>query len=277
MSPRWPIPRDAKWLEVNGYPLTYQDAGSGPTIVLIHGSIVDYRTWEPTVAGLSSRFRVVAPSLRHHFPESWDGVGADFTIEQHAADVAALVRSLAVGQVHLLGWSRGGLVAVEMARQVPELIKTLILEDASIIVAGDETDAMRQAKAAAENRMNALKSDIQRGEFEVGAQQLVDALNGIGAWSRMLPERRQIMLDNIRTALADTRNPIPKEALAALRMPMLLLTGENSPKSYAEFYDTLRKIRECGPTVVIPKAAHLMHLDNPVAFNAAITKFVSEN
>ena len=112
MAPHWPIPNDAKWFEVNGYPMTYQDVGSGPTIFLIHGSIVDYRIWAPTVSGLSPRFRIVAPSLRHYYPEPWDGVGADFTVEQQAADTAALVRSLKLGQVHLLGWSRGGAVAV---------------------------------------------------------------------------------------------------------------------------------------------------------------------
>jgi pimeloyl-ACP methyl ester carboxylesterase len=104
MSPRRPIPQDARWLTVNGYPLTFQDVGSGPTVVLVHGSIVDYRTWEPTVSGLSSRFRIVAPSLCHHFPEPWTGEGTDYTIEQHAADIAALVEALSVGQVHLLGW-----------------------------------------------------------------------------------------------------------------------------------------------------------------------------
>jgi pimeloyl-ACP methyl ester carboxylesterase len=179
-------------------------------------------------------------------------------------------------QIHLLGWSRGGLVAVEVAQQSAELIKTLILEDGTISLAGEETDAMRQAKSAADNRQSALKAAIQRGEAERGAQQLVDALNGSGAWSRMLPERRQMMLDNIRTALADVRNPVPRDALAGLKMPMLLLTGENSPRSYSEFYEVLRDICRCGPTVVIPRAAHLMHLDNPSAFNEAVMQFVSK-
>jgi esterase len=274
MSIRWPIPSDAKCLEVNGYPITYQDAGSGPTVVLVHGSITDYRTWEPTVEGLSSRFRVIAPSLRHYFPEPWDGVGSDFTIEQHAADIATLVRSLAVGQVHLLGWSRGALVAVETARQAPELIKTLILEDGMVSLAGEETESMRLANASTDQRLNNLKSNIQRSEFERGAQELVDALNGSGAWLRMPPDRRQMMLDNIHTGVAGARKPIPREVLSALKMPMLLLTGENSPKAYAEFYDTLRTIRICGATVVIPNAAHLMHADNPVAFNEALMSFL---
>ena len=275
MSPPWPIPSDAISLEINGYPLTYQDVGNGPPIVLVHGSIVDYRIWKPTVAGLSSHFRIIAPSLRHYYPEPWDGIGADFTVEQHAADVVTLIRSLNLGAVHLLGWSRGGAVAVEAARQAPELIKTLILEDGTISLAGEETETMRQARAAAQERVTALRSSVQRGEFEQGARQLVDALNGAGAWSRLPDERRRIMLDNIRTALAAMIVPVPKEDLAALGMPMLLLTGENSPKSYAEFYDMLRNLRECGPTVCIPGAAHMMHLDNPTAFNVAVAKFVS--
>lgn len=275
MLPPWPIPSDANWVEVNGYPMTYQDAGQGAPIVLLHGSIMDYRTWRPSVTGLAPRFRVIAPSLRHYFPEPWAGVGSDFTIEQQAADVAALITVLNLGQVHLLGWSRGGLVAVELARQSPELVNTLILEDGTMSLAGPETEVMRQAKTAAENRLAALKSAIQRGESVQGTQQLVDALNGTGAWARMPAERRQMMLDNVRTALADVRNPIPPETFAALNIPILLLTGENSPKSYAEFYESLRKIRTCGPTIVIPNAAHLMHLDNPAAFNAAVTAFVS--
>jgi esterase len=277
MTPHWPIPKDAKWLEVNGYPMTYQDVGSGPTIFLIHGSIVDYRIWAPTVSGLSPRFRIVAPSLRHYYPEPWDGIGPHFTVEQQAADTAALVRSLKLGQVHLLGWSRGAAVAVEMARQAPELVKTLILEDGSVSLAGEETETMRRARTASQERLGALRSAVQSGEFERGARQLVDTLNGPDAWSRLSADLRQIMLDNIRTALAAVNVPVRSEVLAALRMPMLLLTGENSPKSYAEFYDTLRKLRECGPTTVIPNAAHMMHLDNPVAFNEAVAAFVSSH
>lgn len=257
--------------------MTYQDVGSGPTIFLIHGSIVDYRIWAPTVSGLSCRFRIVAPSLRHYHPEPWDGIGADFTVEQQAADTAALVRSLKLGQVHLLGWSRGGAVALEMARQAPELIKTLILEDGSVSLAGEETETMRRARTASQERLGALRSAVQSGEFERGARQLVDTLNGPGAWSRLPADLRQMMLDNIRTALGAVNVPVRSEVLAALRMPMLLLTGENSPKSYAEFYDTLRKLRECGPTTVIPNAAHMMHLDNPIAFNEAVAAFVSSH
>lgn len=274
---KWRIPSDVKCLEVNGYPISYQDVGAGPTIVLIHGSITDYRIWAPQVAGLTSTHRVVAPSLRHYFPEKWDGDGSDFTIDQQAADVVALLKCLDLRKVHLLGWSRGGLVAVEIARQAPECVKSLILEDGNTSLAGAETEQTRRASAASAERLDNLKANIRRGEPERGAQELVDALNGTGAWARLSDDRRQMMLDNISTALADKRPPVPREVFAALKMPILLLTGQNSPAAYSDFYDELRKIKKCGPTVMIPKAAHLMHLENADAFNAAVAAFVSAN
>jgi pimeloyl-ACP methyl ester carboxylesterase len=269
---RWTVPNDARWLEINSYPLAFKDAGHGSPIVLVHGSIVDYRIWEPQFAGLGKRSRVIAPSLRHHFPETWDGSGDDYTIEQHASDIIALVKALSLGTVHLLGWSRGGLVAVEVARQAPEILRTLILEDATITLAGAGTN--QPANEAVADRLKNLKANIERGDPRRGAQELVDALNGPGAWSRLLQSRQQIMLDNITTALHDVRKPVPREVFSAFSMPTLFLTGEKSPSQYALFYDELRKLRNFGPTVVIPAAAHLMHIDNATAFNEAVLAFV---
>jgi pimeloyl-ACP methyl ester carboxylesterase len=59
----------------------------------------------------------------------WDGTGNDFSFAQHADDVSAFIRQLALGPVHLLGHSRGGLVVIEVAKKHPDLIRTLILAD----------------------------------------------------------------------------------------------------------------------------------------------------
>jgi pimeloyl-ACP methyl ester carboxylesterase len=86
-------------------------------------------------------------SLRHYYPERWDGVGTDFSIEQHAQDVAALIKKLNLGKVHLVGHSRGGAVVIEVAKLNPEVIRTLVLPDASIQMPVPES---AEAKEAAE-------------------------------------------------------------------------------------------------------------------------------
>jgi len=100
IKPSWPIPSEIRWEVVNGYPMAYRDAGSGTPIVLVHGSINDYRAWNAQFNVFSETHRVIAVSLRHFYPERWDGVGADFSIEQHAQDVAALIKKLNLGKVH---------------------------------------------------------------------------------------------------------------------------------------------------------------------------------
>ena len=130
-APKWQLPEGAKSVEVNGYDMAYQETGSGTPLVLVHGALTDYRYWYLLVPEFAKNYRVIAVALRHYYPEKWDGNGNDFSYEQHAADVAALIKKLNLGKGHLLGHSRGGGVVVNVAKAYPEVIKTLILADAT--------------------------------------------------------------------------------------------------------------------------------------------------
>jgi len=99
LPPKWPIPSDVKWIEVNGYPMAYQDNGAGAPLVLVHGSFCDYRLWLYQLEVFSRKHRVLNVSLRHYFPELWDGKGSDFSIAQHALDVSAFIQQLALARI----------------------------------------------------------------------------------------------------------------------------------------------------------------------------------
>ena len=76
----WAMPPDVKSIEVNGYPIAYKELGAGVPVVLIHGSIGDYRVWNAQLTAFAKRNRVLTPSLRHYFPEAWNGEGGKFSI-----------------------------------------------------------------------------------------------------------------------------------------------------------------------------------------------------
>jgi pimeloyl-ACP methyl ester carboxylesterase len=78
---------------VNGYDLAYVELGHGVPLVCVHGTLGDFRVWSPVMGPLSQRHRVISLSLRHFFPEHWDGVGSDYTIAQHV--VIAFIEALA--------------------------------------------------------------------------------------------------------------------------------------------------------------------------------------
>ena len=114
-------------LRVNGYEMAFVERGTGAPLVLVHGTFGDYRSWALQMEPFGARFRTIAVSLRHCWPERWDGEGDDFTVQQHEKDVAAFIAALGAGPVHLIGHSRGGHIAFRVAQHFPDRIGKLAL------------------------------------------------------------------------------------------------------------------------------------------------------
>ena len=66
-----------RYQQVNGYDTAYIELGKGRPLVCVHGTLGDFRVWSPVLGPLSRRHRVISLSLRHFFPEHWDGAGAE--------------------------------------------------------------------------------------------------------------------------------------------------------------------------------------------------------
>ena len=275
----WPLPEGVKSVEVNGYPMAYQESGSGTPLVLVHGALNDYRYWNSQIPVFATHHRIIAVSLRHYFPEPWDGRGDDFSIPQHADDLAAFVQALDLGPVHLLGHSRGGAVVLDVAARHPEVIRTLILADASGLE-GLLPDTPESRALAAETLQlrERLAADLARGEHEAAARAFVEALGGPGRWQQMTPDQRSILLDNVATGMRVEARPVLScEAIREFHFPILRLVGERSPKRYGEMF---RAMGPClssgvGEPIVIANAAHGMNRENPQAFNSAVLGFLS--
>src|SRR5260370_22977274 len=93
-------------LRVNGYDMAYLEVGEGPPLVCVHGSLCDFRIWSAVLRPLARKHRVIAVSLRHFFPDHWDGRGDTSSIAQHFDDVIAFIDQLDPRPVDLLGHSR---------------------------------------------------------------------------------------------------------------------------------------------------------------------------
>lgn len=276
----WPIPEGAKSVEVNGYPITYQEAGSGDPLVLVHGSLNDYRIWYAQVPEFAKKYRVISMSLRHYYPEKWDGRSADFSVAQHATDVAALIQKLGLGKVNLLGHSRGGAVVLMVAKEHPELIKTLILEDASGMerLLPDTPEAQKMA-AETKELVAGLRRNLADGNVEKAAQEFTDGLGGLGTWAKRSQAQKQILLDNMGTGVdSGERGNVTCTDIAKFNFPVLTLTGERSPKRYPEAFAAAHRCNAAIPApVVIPNAAHATNRENPEPFNTAVLDFLARH
>jgi 3-oxoadipate enol-lactonase len=98
--------------------LTYDDAGSGECVVLIHGHPFDRTLREPQLTALRGRFRVLAPDLRG-FGRSPVTPGC-VLMREYATDIEEMLSTLGIARAAVVGLSMGGLVAMELAAASPE-------------------------------------------------------------------------------------------------------------------------------------------------------------
>jgi pimeloyl-ACP methyl ester carboxylesterase len=83
---------------------------------------------------------------------------------------------------------------------------------------------------------------------------------------------------NIYSALGDKGRPISTCAdVKKFDFPVLLMTGDKSPKKFEFFYNEMRKCREFPRKVVIPNAGHGMQTRNPEVFNKVMLEFLSKH
>lgn len=106
-------------------------AGGDPPIALLHGLSANANEFCGLVdAGLSPRFRVIAPDLRGRAHSDKPLTG--YSMQEHADDVIALLDFLEIDEVVIGGHSFGGLLAIFMAANYPERISRVIVIDAAI-------------------------------------------------------------------------------------------------------------------------------------------------
>ncbi len=265
-------------LTVNGHDMAYAEAGTGAPVVLIHGSLNDYRYWAPQMEPLGARFHAIAPSLRHYWPERWDGVGETFKIDQHVEDVAGFIRGLGAGQVDLVGHSRGGHIAFRVAERHPGLVRRLVLAEPGgeldESLGGPPGGAGKQASAFA-----AAAELLRTGDIEGAMRRFAEHTGGPGAWERRSAVRRGINLDNAHTLLGqvdERRQPYGRAAAEAIRVPTLLVHGAQTQPQFVAIIDALERVMADTRRVVVPNAAHGMSSDNPAAFNAAVLDFLGQ-
>jgi pimeloyl-ACP methyl ester carboxylesterase len=266
-------------LRANGHDMAYVEQGKGPPLLLLHGAMCDHRYWAPQMEAFSRRYRIIAVSLRHFWPERWDGVGDDFTIRQHTEDVAVFVMALGAGPVHLVGHSRGGHVAFRVAQHFPDRVRALVLaEPGGTLDASLDTTPPRPDVPAGLDTFGQAAERIRSGDIEGGLALFVDTVSGPGAWEALTERAKGVMRDNAYTLLGQVREhrpPFSRADAEAIRAPTLLVGAERSPRVYACILEALERcIREVR-RVTIPGTSHPMNHGNPEAFNRAVLDFLA--
>jgi pimeloyl-ACP methyl ester carboxylesterase len=279
MSKRmWALPPGVKTLKTHGYDMAYFERGQGAPVVLVHGTLNDYRTWMDQIKCFSAHFKTIAVSLRHHYPEKWDGKDDDFSVRQHVDDLASFIKGLNAGPVHLVGHSRGGDVVLILAKDHPQLVKRIVLADpAPLTNILPKTSGVSAAVEKRRTFVSAALEQLQKGKVESGLEIFTDAVSVPGNWKNLAESAKQIRRDNawsLKSLIADAKAPFTCEDEKKITAPVLLVTGDQSPGLYGMMHDALQAYLKKYQKIMINNASHGMYRDNPEAFNAAVMEFL---
>jgi 3-oxoadipate enol-lactonase len=252
--------------------MAYDDEGRGEPLVLLHGFPFDRSMWREQSRAFGETCRVVAPDLRGQGETSLGETKGAATMEEMAADVAALLDGLNIERAVVGGLSMGGYVALAFCRAFPGRVRALVLADTR--AQGDTEDARRTRE---ETALRALSE---------GMAPIADAMMPklLSAGTR---ERRPETVARVREMMLATK---PEGAAAALRgmalrrdqtdlleeieAPTLVVVGSEDAITPPAEAEAMRDKIKGARLVVMEGAGHLSNVERPEEFNRALSDFL---
>jgi 3-oxoadipate enol-lactonase len=263
------------YVNINGAKLYYEELGTGPALVMVHGGYVDRRMWDDQFEVFAEHFRVIRYDARRHGLTKARPV----PYSDHD-DLHALLTHLGVDKACVMGLSLGGRIVIDFATTYPDMVAALI--PVSPGISGWDFATPEMATYMSEIRAAYLSGDPDT---------IVEAYQR--AWTDG-PERKPEQVDpevrervrkmahrNVSMGRGDSRSGVPDppatERIGKIRAPTLVVVGDLDMPVIHEIGDLLVKEIPGAQRAVIPGAAHMVNMEKPAEFNKVVLEFLSEN
>ncbi|MGB8647619.1 MAG: alpha/beta hydrolase [Anaerolineae bacterium] len=261
--------------------LYYIERGAGAPVLFIHGSMNDYRAWQAQIEVFAAHYHVIAYSRRFHYPNPLPSGVTTYAVIDHARDLAELIQALGVGPVHAICSSYGGCVALAAAVDHPELFRSLVLGEPPVLTWLSGAPGGEELLQAQGQRIAAAHEAFVRGDAERGVGIFMDSVLGAGTFERFPPWARARLMENAPVMQIETATPpevyfpqLPRDAIRKLALPVLLLTGQFSPRMFHVVIDELAQTLPNHERETIPNASHAMHNMNAPFYNEKVLSFL---
>lgn len=251
--------------------LYYRSVGQGRPLVLVHGSAANADGWGQQTRALKDGLHILCVE-RLGLPRSALPQGTtECSVATQAEALAELVEQHIQEPTVFCGSSFGAVCVLHLARTRPELVSGMILcepplppqDDLPPVVAAfiDDFEARYHSEGGASAARFFLSTVLGQRDFE--------------AMPKTWRERAESMAEAIRMDVHALRDYQPDfESLRGLEVPALMLGGARSEAYFVYTLERLRMVLPNSARLTLQDAGHMMHLDQPEAFNRAVRAFV---
>ena len=261
---------ELKYLSYRQGQIAYRETGTGQTLFFLHGMNGNSKSWENLFCFLSPSFRVIA----------WDAPsfgGSDVfgdNIEEYKNAAKALIETLKLKKIILIGHSMGGLIASQLAYDNDVSVSGLILSSTHLGFGCKKGEPLMERYANRLKTFSTKLSDIdyameraQRNTPEGTSESVIKFLANVA-----LDIRKESIRDGGRMSQETDNTNICKD----LKVPVLILSGGKDTVISTEMHASLIAALPRAHKVVFPKAGHASFAEYPDQFNYQVTEFAKK-
>ena len=233
----------------DGARIWYATYGAGPPVVLLHGGLANSDYWANQIVALAPAHRVITIDSRGHGRSTRDA--RPFTYERMASDVVAVMDALHVPRAAIVGWSDGAIIGLVMALKHPEHVARVFAFAANMDPSGVRPDTTTTPVFAAFMR----RAGDEYAQASPTPHDYAAFQTAIGHMWDVEPNY----------TAAD---------LARIARPVAIVDGDHDEAIVPAHTEYLAKAIPGARLIVLPGLSHFAMLQDPAAFDAALTGFI---
>jgi pimeloyl-ACP methyl ester carboxylesterase len=263
----------------DGIKLHVRSAGSGEPLVFAHEFSGDARSWDAQISFFSQHYRCTTYCARGYPPSDIPAAVDSYNQSRAAEDLADVVRAVADGPAHIVGLSMGGFAALHFGLRHPQLARSLTIAGVGYGAKPEHqpeygNSTQREAAHAEAIGMAAFARELAGSSYA----QCLRARDEAG-WHRFAEQLAEHAVTGMAMTLRGVLATRPSlwhlaDALRAMKVPVLLITGDEDTPCIEPNLFLKATLPDAG-LCVMPRAGHLMNLEEPALFNTIVFAFLA--
>ena len=244
----------------------YERTGvAGDPAALVHGSWTDHHGWDAVAPGFALGLEVLTYDRRGHGLSR--GEVRSHPVRDDADDLAALLEATDFHPVHLVAHAYGGMVALRLAVDRPELVRSACLHEPPWTGLVDDDPASRAEIERIVAGVRAIAPLAKSDGVDRTIPRILALVSGVGEWDRIPASGRAAILAGSGDWLGEfgdtaASHPDPQE-LREVQVPVLVTVGEESPGYMQRICDRITRALPNATLVRLPTAGHFPQLTHP--------------
>lgn len=229
----------------------YEIHGDGTPLILLHGGLGSAENWGNQIPALSKQYKVIALESRGHGRSTYSEEPIGYSLM--ASDVIAAMDFLEIREAHVLGWSDGGIISLDLAINHPDRLIRVIAYGANYDASGFRADFGENETV--KRSIDKLSADYQR--------------------LSPTPQQWDTFLANIGNMWASEPHFSPDQ-LRSITVPMLILAGDNDEGVLTEHTKEMARLIPTAELTIMSNTGHYAVWEKPEEFNKIVLEFLGD-